>query len=150
MSRLAAKQTNICDAASLLRMESGIGLFEVIAGTLVATLAVVGLAYSFGIGRGLIDRYLVARRAVSCAEMALDSLVTVAPIDLTTASEPFWSDGANLGTINWSIGWVDDPVDGSSGSDPNPHDMKRITVRVSWTLGGMSDAVQLSRIVNAP
>src|SRR6185436_12783523 len=113
--------------------------FEVMAGTLVATLAVLGLAYSFGIGRGLIDRYAVARQAMGRAELVVDSLVTVAPPSLASGSQPFWVDRSFLaspvqaGATTWTITNVDDPIDRLAGSTPpdtRPIDMKRIVVMV--------------------
>lgn len=127
--------------------ERGIGLFEVIAGTLVATLAVLGLAYSFGIGRALIDRYLLARRAMARAQLLVDSLVTVPPVQLSDGNQPLWVDGAAAGTAYWTIQPVDDPIDGVSPADPTPVDEKRILVRVGWQMGPASDTLRLSRMV---
>jgi hypothetical protein len=130
--------------------ERGIGLFEVIAGTLVATVAVLGLAYSFGIGRGLIDRYEVARCALGEAQRIVDSLAVQPSANLVPGSVPFVADGVTVGTTSWTIDWVDDPVDGlASGSppDPDPNDLKRIVVTVSWQIGTSHDDLGLTRIV---
>lgn len=138
-------------AGALLRNQRGIGLSEVLAGTIVATLAVVGLAYSFGVGRGLIDRYAVARQALGRAQLVVDSLVTVPRTSLTDANQPFWirNSDAPAGTTAWTIVWVDDPADGLGGTDPDRNDLRRITVTVSWSLGGASDQLSLSRMVSA-
>jgi len=120
------------------------------AGTIVATLAVLGLAYSFGVGRGLIDRYQVARSAMGRAQLVVDSLVTQAPASLVDGNQPFWVEDLQAGTTRWTVSWVDDPVDrlaSSSPSDPNPNDMKRITVEVIWSLGGSTDTLRMSRMV---
>jgi hypothetical protein len=132
--------------------ESGIGLIEVMAATLVATLAVVGLAYSFGIGRGLIDRYAVARRAMGRAELVIDSLSTISPTLVHSGSEPFWAEGIQAGSTSWAVTPVDDPADGirspaDPNADPNPVDMKRIVVTVAWNLGGSSDELAMTAMV---
>ena len=136
------------------RAERGIGLFEVMAGTLVATLAVLGLAYSFGVGRGLIDRYQVARRAMGRAQLIVDSLTTCPPASLAASgTEPFWAEGMQAGTTDWTVTWVDDPVDGLASSSPpdlTPNDLKRISVAVSWKLGDSRDTLRLSRLVLGP
>ncbi len=120
------------------------------AGTLVATLAVLGLAYSFGIGRALIDRYQVARVALGRAQFLVDSLVTQSPSALVNGTEPFWVESLQAGTTVWTVGWVDDPADrlaGSAPPDPTPNDMKRISVEVRWRLGGRPDTLRMSRLV---
>ncbi len=120
---------------------------EVIAGTLIATLAVVGLAYSFGIGRGLIDRYELARQAMGRARLLVDSLSTVPPHSLADGNEPFWVDGVQAGGAYWTMTDVDDPVDQTGGADPTPQDEKRILVRIGWGVGGSNDTLTLSRLV---
>ena len=130
--------------------ERGIGLFEVMAGTIVATLAVLGLAYSFGVGRGLIDRYQVARMAMARAQLAVDSLSTISGAALVNGSEPFWGPNFQAGTTAWTVTWIDDPADrlaSSSPSDANPNDLKRISVEVEWNLGGSRDTLRMSRTV---
>src|ERR1043165_1602662 len=101
-----------------VRSQRGIGLFEVMAGTIVATLAVLGLAYSFGIGRGLIDRYAVARSAMGRASLLADSLSTIAPAALSNGSRPFWVEGMQAGTESWTITDVDDPIDRLATDSP--------------------------------
>jgi len=122
------------------------------AGTVVATLAVLGLAYSFGVGRGLIDRYQVARQALGRAELVIDSLTTLPRSAIVAGSQPFWVEGPSTaaGTTSWTLTNVDDPIDGtatSSPADPNPVDLRRIVVRVGWSLGGLSDTLSISRLV---
>ncbi len=124
-------------------------MFEVIAGTLIATLAVLGLAYSFGVGRGLIDRYDLARRAMGRARLLVDSLTTVTPSSLQDGNQPFWVDGVQAGTAYWTITNVDDPVDQSSPIDPTPVDEKRILVRLGWGAAGSMDTLALTRLVVA-
>lgn len=129
--------------------QRGIGMFEVIAGTLIATLAVLGLAYSFGVGRGLIDRYAVARLALGRAELLTDSLATRNPTTLLDGTQPFWIPGVQPGTSTWVVTPVDDPIDGLAPADPNPADMDRIRVVVTWRIGPQSDSLGLTRMVLA-
>lgn len=128
----------------------GIGIFEVMAATIVATLAVLGLAYSFGVGRGLIDRYQVARRAMGRAQLVVDSLITRPAASLADGNEPFWIEGLQAGTTRWTVVWVDDPADrlaSSSPADPDPDDLRRIAVEVTWHLGGANDTLRMSRLL---
>jgi len=43
--------------------ERGFSLAEALTGATISVIAVMGLAYSFGVGRGLVNRYEVARAA---------------------------------------------------------------------------------------
>jgi hypothetical protein len=132
-----------------LRGERGIGLFEVMAGTLIATLAVIGLAYTFGIGRGLIDRYQVARVALAETQGILDSLATHVPSPaIGTSSRPFNVAGIQAGTLQWTISWVDDPADKLSPTDPDPNDLKRAVVVATWSLGTPNDRLALTRMLS--
>lgn len=130
------------------RGERGIGLFEVIAGTLIATVAVLGLAYTFGIGRGLIDRYQVARVALAEGQGIIDSLATHTPSPLEgTWSRPFNVGGQEAGTIRWSVSYVDDPADLKWPADADSNDLKRVTVTATWSLGSPFDSLGLIRII---
>jgi len=82
----ATAQLPARSSAASANDERGIGLFEVIAATLVATVAVLGLAYTFGMGRGLIDRYQVARCALGEGQLMMDSLLTLPRASLTNGN----------------------------------------------------------------
>jgi hypothetical protein len=128
-------------------------LFEVIAGTVIATLAVLGLAYSFGVGRGLINRYEVARCAMGEAQHVIDSLSIVRPGYLVSGSRVFQIGGIPAGVSHWTVTPVDDPLDGTASStppDPNPVDFFKLTVEIDWGSGVMADKIQLTRCVSAP
>jgi hypothetical protein len=128
-------------------------LFEVIAGTVIATLAVLGLAYTFGVGRGLINRYEVARCALGEAQHMVDSLSIVPVGSLSAGSRNFEVGGKVAGMTHWTLTPVDDPLDGTASStpaDPNPVDYFKLTVEVDWGLGVLADRLQLTRIVSAP
>lgn len=124
--------------------------------TIIAVIAVVGLAYSFGTGRGLIDRFAAARDALEAAQARLDRLAAEAVRDPATADLNIGSHGpfartlnSNLsGTESWTVVWVDDPVDNPGDSDPN--DYKRATVVIQWQQGNLQDHLQMSRSFLGP
>jgi hypothetical protein len=123
----------------------------------VAVIAVLGLAYCFSAGRGLIDRFAAARDALEAAQSRLDSLameavkdpaaadltvgIHVRPGNITLNHNP-------SGTERWTVVWVDDPVDNPGDSDP--HDYKRATVEIDWQQGSLPDHVRMSRSFLAP
>ncbi len=136
------------------RGESGFSLMEVIVATIIATIAVVGLAYTFGMGRGFIDRFAVGRAALAAAQGQLDRIAAAAPGDtlttLGTHASAFMVGGVVRGTTTWSVSWIDDPADGVGAADPNPNDIKQASVSVQYREGSMTDSVQLSRLLPSP
>jgi hypothetical protein len=99
----------------------------------------------------LIGRYELARAALGAAQSKLDSLATVPPAALVSGSEPFELSGRAVGTVQWTVAWVDDPGDGTGGTDTNGvNDLQRAVVAVSWVAGGESDAIQVERYFPAP
>jgi prepilin-type N-terminal cleavage/methylation domain-containing protein len=141
--------------------ERGFSLIEVLVATVIAVVAVLGLAHSFGAGRALVDRYSTARAALAHAQGRLDSLAILAApthnpgsADLTIGTHTVVTPlavGRTLGSQWWSVAWVDDPVDGvAGGGDPNPQDYKRVTYYVAWNQGGIRDTVILTRTLYAP
>jgi hypothetical protein len=141
----------------LLQSERGISLIEVITGTVITVIAVVGLAYSFGIGRGLIDRYEVARVALSAAQRRMETLTAMPSTSESLATGagflrdfgpfPFNAEGKEIGEEWWTVEWIDDPVDGMAPGDATPHDIRRVTVRVIWEPSGQRrDTVKFSRL----
>lgn len=128
--------------------QRGLGIAEVIASTLIAALAVIGLAYSLGVGRGLIDRYQYARNALGQVSGVLDSLTTL-NIPLATpslVSRDFIVNGAKVGTLTCITEWADDPADGTYPIDPDTNDVKRVVVRAEWDRNGVHDEVALERL----
>src|SRR6186997_61059 len=74
--------------------ERGFSLIEVIVATVIAVIAVVGLAHSFGVGRGLIDRHENARDALGLAQQRVEYLLNRPP------GHPDLAPGThNLGTV---------------------------------------------------
>ena len=135
--------------------ERGFSLVEVLVAGVVAVVAVMGLAYSFSTGRGLIDRYAAARDALAAAEQRMDRLSVLGlkspgdPDLMPGLHGPFPRplDGNSTGTEEWTVTWVDDPADGTGGADSNPNDYKQVTVDVRWMSGHLQDHVELSRII---
>jgi hypothetical protein len=133
---------------------------EAMVGTLIAIVAVLGLAYSFGIGRGMIDRYRVARVALALAQRRMevlsalppgsDSLTIRNPTGTTYGPNPFNVDGREVGAEEWTAEWYDDPLDRLAPSDLAPHDLKLVTVRVIWRYESRPDTVLLSRLFQDP
>lgn len=128
---------------------------EAIVATMIATIAVVGLAHSFGVARGLIDRYAIARAALGVAQGRLESLHALPLTDpaLTAGVHPAMPlpltfRGNTVGEEIWRVEWVDDPADGLGAQDLNgdTDDLRRVTVVVSWTSGGEPDSLTLQRL----
>ena len=134
--------------------ERGFTLIEVITAGVIAVIAVVGLAYTFSAGRGMVDRYASAREALAIAEQRMERLSMLglrSPGDAELAPGthgPFSRSlqGNGSGMEEWTVTWVNDPAD-NGGGDPNPNDYKNIVVRVYWTSGTVQDTVQISRIL---
>ena len=134
--------------------EGGFSLIEVMTASIIAVIAVVGLAYTFGMGRGFIDRFAIARAALGAARARLETLASLPPgsLELTTTPPPhtanFVIDGTVLGTESWDVAWIDDPADGVQGSgDLNGNDLKRATVTVTFRQGSAVDSVRLTRLL---
>ena len=131
----------------------GFSLIEVMVAAVIAVIAVVGLAFTFSAGRGLIDRYATARDALEAAERRLEVLAMKARKDPADPDLAAGSHGPFALTLNrnpsgaemWNVAWVDDPVDGAGGGDPEPGDYKRVRVTVRWTQAGILDSMTLSR-----
>ncbi len=131
---------------SLLHGERGVGLMEVIVATVIATVAILALAYSFGTGRGLINRFEVARMALAAAQSRMEWLATQPPYgpDLAIGShgpKNVVVDGRGVAQETWTVTAYDDPVNGAGQQD-----MKRVTVTESWGQGGPNERVQLTRL----
>lgn len=137
-----------------LGAERGFSLIEVIVATVIAALAVIGLAHTFGLGRTFIQRFEVARVALGEVQLRLETLATRPSSDPDLAPGyhgplPFVVHGVTVGEEGWNVVWVDDPADGTGAADPDPHDLKRVTVTVTWTVGAVGDSLQLSRVFPA-
>ena len=115
--------------------------------TVIATLAVIGLAYTFSQGRGLIDRLSIARASLGTA-LARMVRLTFLPMDsdsLVAGGHPatpndFLFEGRVVGTEGWRVEAFDDPT--TSETD----DMKRVIVSVRFQTGALMDSVTLRRL----
>ena len=124
---------------------AGFSLVEAMVATIIATIAVVGLAYSFGLGRSFINRFEVARAAMAVAQDRLDILhVTRRSADDFSPDSvhirPFNHAGRETGVEQWTVAWYDDPA------TPTSDDLKKVTVTVRWTQGSLTDSISLSRL----
>lgn len=112
--------------------------------TVVATVAVLGLAYTFSLGRGFINRFEIARSALTVAESRLEQLHgdpdSPALSTDSTHVRPFNLGGREIGLEEWIVVWFNDP------SIPGTQDLKQVTVIVSWSMSGQPDSVRLSRL----
>lgn len=128
------------------RAEAGFSLVEAIAATVIGTIAVIGLAYSFSLGRSFINRFEVARAGLGVAQQRLDLLRGIPKDSLgllaggSTHVRSFQHGGREVGTEEWTVSWFDDPA--TAGAN----DLKRVTVRVLWSRGSIADTVTLTRL----
>jgi len=135
----------------------GFSLIEVMVAAIISVIAVMGLAYSFSAGRGLIDRFATARDALEAAGKRLETLAMEARKDLADPDLAAGDHGPLSLTLNqnqtgseaWTVAWVDDPVD-NAGGDLDPNDYKRVTVKVRWNQAGLRDSIVLSRSFLGP
>lgn len=137
----------------LLPDERGVGLMEVVVATVIAVIAIVALAYSFGMGRGLVNQYEVARIALAAAQRRMEKLAAAGPdssnLDLASGFSTKTYGPLNVvvdGNVACRESWVveakDDPADGLNGD----LDLKKVTVTVSWGRGGPNETVALTRL----
>lgn len=128
------------------RGERGVGLMEIMVATVIAVLAVVALAYSFGTGSGLVDRYAAARLALGAAQRRIEVLGTLpasSPLLQigTTHTADVLIEGRPVARETWSVVAWDDPADGVTGDV----DLKRVSVSVTYG-ANPADTVGLNRL----
>jgi type II secretory pathway pseudopilin PulG len=138
----------------ITRNERGIGLMEVVVATVIAVIAVVALAYSFGMGRDLVNRFEIARVALAAAQRRMEML-TALPGTATelalgrhpgSGTTPVQVDGRTMVVESWQVDAFDDPANGTSSGSV---DLKRVTVTVSWGRLGPNESVALARFFPA-
>ena len=131
--------------------ESGFSLMEAIVATVISVIAVVGLAYAFGLGRSFIDDFQVRRVASGAGQACMDSLITL-PVGspaLTPGTHPaipmtFTCWGRPMGTITWR---VTAPSDAPASVATL---LREVTATVAWTNGSLSDSLSFTRLVSTP
>lgn len=129
--------------------ERGFSLMEALTAATVAVIAVMGLAYSFGVGRALVNRYEVARAALAEAENQLEALEAVSQkqpndpmlaVGYVAPQTPFRYEGVELGTQDWRVTAYDEP------NLLGTVNMKRVRVTVRWTQSSRGDSLTLERL----
>ena len=134
------------------RPEQGFSLIEALIATVIAVLAVVGLAYTFSVGRGQVNRYEVARAALGEAETQMERLLLIADtapsfdslaVGFRSPTFPFAYRAATLGTVWWHVDPYDDP------NLPDNPDLRRLVVCVRWNTV-IPDSVQLQQLLPLP
>ena len=120
---------------------------EVVVATVIAVIAVVALAYSFAMGRGLVNQYEVARIALAAAQRRMETLSSLPAnaaelqIGVPHAAD-VQVDGLTVARETWTVVAYDDPADGLHGD----LDFKQVTATVSWGRGGPNETVTLTRL----
>lgn len=126
--------------------ERGFSLMEALTSATISVIAVLGLAHTFAMGRSLVDRYEVARVALSEAESQLEALTTRPEGDPTLAigyaspATPFLYQGATLGSQYWRVVAYDEP------HLPGYVNLKRVVMTVRWQQGSRTDSLSLDRL----
>lgn len=126
--------------------ERGFSLMEALTGATISVIAVLGLAHTFGMGRALVDRYEVARVALSEAESQLEALTLRPAGDPTLAigyaspPTPFLYQGATLGSQGWRVVAYDEPHLAGTAN------LKRVIMTVRWQQGSRTDSLSLDRL----
>jgi hypothetical protein len=123
-------------------------MMEAIVATAIATIAILGLAHTFGLGQGFVDKFEIARTALATAQARMEALSVTDPTstDLSigahpTPAEPFLYHGANIGTETWRVEWFDDPITPAITTD-----LRRVTVVIAWNIGADGDSLSLTRL----
>src|SRR5262245_9327375 len=149
-ARATARACRGCGGGTMSKLnERGFSLMEALTGATISVIAVLGLAYSFGVGRGLVNRYEVARAALGEAQSQLEGLQLVHAAnrsDPTLAfgyvspSTPFLYEGSALGDSYWRVDPYNEP------NLPGNANLKRVLVVVRWTRNAQTDSVTLVRL----
>ena len=130
--------------------EQGLGLMEVIVATVIATVAVLGLAYTIGTGRGLVNRYEAARMGLSAAQRRMEILSVTDPgspevqFGFTQTPQAVLIDGREICNESWAVTGYDDPA---NGINPGEADLKLVTVTVTWGAATIAETIQLTQLL---
>jgi prepilin-type N-terminal cleavage/methylation domain-containing protein len=128
-------------------MPAGFSLMEVVVATLIAAIAVIGLAHTFGLGRGQIERFSVARTALAAAEEQMSVL------SMLTRTHPFLAegqhdstfvvDGQQIGEMRWIV--TCELHKWSVGTEDYADSLRRAVVEVTY-LAHLPDTIRLERL----
>ena len=131
-------------------VEAGFSLVEALVATAIASIAVLGLAYTFGVGRGMVNRYEIARAALGVAQDRLE-LCTSLPLTSDSLAAgyvspqfPFTYQGTSYGNYSWTVGGYDHP------NIPGAVDLKKVVVTVRFRSGAGTDSLRLDRLIALP
>lgn len=131
-------------------VEAGFSLVEAIVASVIAILAILGLAYTFGVGRGMVNRYELARAALGVAQERME-VATSLPRDsdsllvgFASPTVPFVYEGNSMGDMWWHVEGYDHP------DIPGPVNLKRVVVTVRFHNGPGTDSLMLDRLVALP
>ena len=119
---------------------------EALTAATISVIAVLGLAYSFGVGRGMVNRYEVARAALGEAQAQLEALTLrpdndpVLAIGYGAMLTPFRYEGATVGNSYWHVAAFDEP------HLPGTANLKRVIMTVRWQSDARTDSVSLERL----
>ena len=129
----------------------GFSLMEAVVATVIAVLAAIGLAYSFGIGRGNVNRFEAARMADSRAQGRMEYLSSVLASDPHSADLvagthpdtpiPFEVHGDLLGWEYWRVDTVPEAAPSTIRGQ-----MALLTVEVAWQMAGTPDTARYQRL----
>jgi len=129
---------------------AGFSLVEMMAAMVISVIAIMGIAHTFSLGTGFIDRYATARAALARANGQLEHVraqvkggAPLASVDSSSAI--LLSPGMNA-SLRTHIEGVDDAADGSGGAS----DYYLVTAIVSWSQAGMTDSLQLHTVMLQP
>ena len=119
--------------------------------TAIAVIAVIAMAYSFGLGRSFINVFEVRRVADARAQGCMEWLSSLPATDPNLglgahppAPQPFIVNRVTIGGVRWMVGPATDvpPVAAAL--------LRDVTVSVNWNVGGFADSVTYSRLVVSP
>jgi prepilin-type N-terminal cleavage/methylation domain-containing protein len=129
---------------------AGFSLVEMMAAMVISVIAIMGIAHTFSLGTGFIDRYATARAALARANGHLEHVRAQVKggVQLANAvsSTPILLAPGLPASLNTRIEGVGDDADGSDGSS----DYYRVTTSVIWTQAGMRDSIQLNTVMLQP
>jgi type II secretory pathway pseudopilin PulG len=128
--------------------QAGFSLVEALVALTIAVIAVVGLAYNFGNGRALVNRYETARLALGAAQRRMEMLAVLPP------AAPEFNlgihgptgvvvGGQTLCQETWTVARFDDPI---NGIDATQFDLKRVEVTITWGQATPAETIELTRL----